>query len=282
MSNLITIDEKNILTTGDPKQVEILAKEKTDEIFSAINGLNKKIKEAKELSSEAENSSDKAGMFDKITNFTTGGLFGKNDTDILRARQRLIIKAQSMTNEAVAELAKLQQEAIKLTQISALFSMHMSQHISHIIAKGFKDRDGHIVKLSEQDTQIANYMLESAQKYAEQEIKREQDIKNINNRLDEKSKLDDEQSQAIQENQNTIAKNKDTLARHSEIFKEFKNNKNILDDEQSKLIEQNAQRIANNAEIIAKIQNQSNIKIYLLCVVNFIISVVAIALHFIK
>ena len=171
------------------------AKDMANKIFVRINELTKSIDEAKALSKQAENvKSDWRPKF----------LGGKSATD---KRSSLNTRVNNQQNKAMSEMNDLIQGCIALTQCSILFAKHMVEEMSIIMVKGFKDKDGDIISLSDSTKEQAQILLTQAQSGLERQRK-------------------------IESNANEISQNKSAISQNRQII-----------DENRKLIEQNQELI---------------------------------------
>ena len=73
--------------------------------------------------------------------------------------------ALGSTNVAVADLSKIVQKAMILSQHSITHSQTMTKTIAEMLKVGLRDVNGRIVQLSDQDREIAEYILESAENF---------------------------------------------------------------------------------------------------------------------
>ena len=79
--------------------------------------------------------------------------------------------ALGSTNVAVADLSKIVQKAMILSQHSMIHSQTMTQTIAEMLKVGLRDVNGRIVQLSDQDREIAEYILESAKSFTKNQEK---------------------------------------------------------------------------------------------------------------
>lgn len=272
-------------------QLEIFAEEKSKFILEKIELSTQKITDAKEAAETAGNMSS--------------GWFGKT-----RKKADATANAVIVTNEAVAEMNELLQESIRFTCLSLSFAQAMSKHMSALIVKGFKNRDGEFIKLSSDSEEQAMYIVHQAEAFAKNQLEVEkkqtaQDSKiddiadkvsdNIN-RLDEKDRLDAEQSEKIQkifgslsekdridveqtqrlEELGALLSNKDLVDKKQEeainVLFEYTKQKDTLDKQQSEEIEK-IKKTSNNKLSIVAIS---------LSVIAIICSIVNIVLLYLK
>ena len=79
--------------------------------------------------------------------------------------------ALGSTNVAVADLSKIVQKAMILSQHSMIHSQTMTETIAEMLKVGLRDVNGRIVQLSDQDREIAEYILESAKSFTKNQEK---------------------------------------------------------------------------------------------------------------
>lgn len=79
--------------------------------------------------------------------------------------------ALGSTNVAVADLSKIVQKAMILSQHSMIHSQTMTETISKMLSVGLQDVNGRIVQLSDQDREIAEYILKSAESFTKNQEK---------------------------------------------------------------------------------------------------------------
>ena len=79
--------------------------------------------------------------------------------------------ALGSTNVAVADLSKVVQKAMILSQHSMIHSQTMTETISKMLSVGLQDVNGRIVQLSDQDREIAEYILKSAESFTKNQEK---------------------------------------------------------------------------------------------------------------
>ena len=79
--------------------------------------------------------------------------------------------ALGSTNVAVADLSKIVQKAMILSQHSMIHSQTMTETIAEMLKVGLRDVNGRIVQLSDQDREIAEYILKSAESFTKNQEK---------------------------------------------------------------------------------------------------------------
>lgn len=93
--------------------------------------------------------------------------------------------ALGSTNVAVADLSKIVQKAMILSQHSITHSQTMTKTIAEMLKVGLRDVNGRIVQLSDQDREIAEYILESAESFTKDQEKIAGEFKNTADQVDE-------------------------------------------------------------------------------------------------
>ena len=93
--------------------------------------------------------------------------------------------ALGSTNVAVADLSKIVQKAMILSQHSMIHSQTMTETIAEMLKVGLRDVNGRIVQLSDQDREIAEYILESAESFTKDQEKIAGEFKNTADQVDE-------------------------------------------------------------------------------------------------
>ena len=154
-STAVTTDDL-ILTHDLPIEINDIstlnnAKQKAVEIYTRINSVSERIKEAKEDAEDASNMD--VGMFGKTSKKATA-----------------TSKALVRTNEAIAEMNDLIQEAIVFTKSSIEYSTIMMQAMSRMVEHGFKNTNGEIVELNESGTEFAEIIMSQADEYTNRHL----------------------------------------------------------------------------------------------------------------
>lgn len=93
--------------------------------------------------------------------------------------------ALGSTNVAVADLSKIVQKAMILSQHSMIHSQTMTQTIAEMLKVGLRDVNGRIVQLSDQDREIAEYILESAENFTKNQEDIATEFGKTSDRVDE-------------------------------------------------------------------------------------------------
>lgn len=138
----VEINDQNIIDN---------AKNKAVEIFTRIESVSVRIAEAKKGAEVARDM--KTGFF--------GGT-GKKATATSNALVR--------TNEAIAEMNDLIQEAILFTKSSIEYSTIMMQAMSKMVEHGFKNANGEILELNESGTEFAEIIMSQADEYTNRHL----------------------------------------------------------------------------------------------------------------
>lgn len=145
------------------EELSSLADQKAQEIFENISKIQEKIEYAKTLTAEAKKAGTDLGSF-------VFGLFGKTKTE---KQTELNTKAISQHNEALEEMNNLIQESVFLTKGSMFFAKKMVEAMSLMMVGGFKDKDGKIIELSEEQKKHANIILQEAKNFVKQQMELE-------------------------------------------------------------------------------------------------------------
>lgn len=182
------------------------AETKSKEILILIQQSCEKVKDAKRDAKEAEKM--------KI------GWFGRS-----KAKTDAVASALLKTNEAVAELANLQKEAITFTCVSVEFAHVMHQTMARMMAAGFRDANGNIRELDENTQEFAQHILDEAERFVKNQKAVENELnkqgESINavtkiaednrRRLAEKDDLDKKQEECIAANRKSIDENHEAI-----------------------------------------------------------------------
>lgn len=211
------------------------AKDTANKIFVRINELTKSIDEAKALSKEAQ--SVKTDLRHRLS----GGLLGESDTD---KRSKLNARVNIQQNNAISEMSDLIKGCINLTQCSFLFAEYMVEEMSIIMVKGFKDKDGDIISISDSTKEQAQILLAEAQSSLERQRKIESN------------------ASAISENKESISQNKSAINQNTQII-----------GENRKLIEQ-------NQELIKKLKLKSGASGLYIGILALLLAIINLCLHF--
>jgi hypothetical protein len=165
---------RNELTRTDiaPSELQRLAEEKSEEILQKIYITIKRIEEAKQ---EAE-----------LANAMKSGWFGKT-----REKVDVTAKAVVATNSAIQEMNSLVQESIRFTCSSIQFAQVMHKTMAYMMVNGFKDANGQITQLSSDSNEVAQFILDEADYFVTKQTE-------VQQRLDEKDKVDEEQNQRLE------------------------------------------------------------------------------------
>ncbi|MEO9655500.1 hypothetical protein [Marinomonas sp.] len=223
------------------------AKSKAIEIYEHIERVSQRIQEAKTDAEYAQNM--KVGFFGKT---------GKKATATSNALVR--------TNEAIAEMNDLIQEAIIFTKSSIEYSTIMMQAMSKMVEHGFKNANGEIIELNESGEEFAEIILSQADEYTNRhlqlvELQKEQklgldNVQKISDLKDAEltqqiSELRNQSDQSDQEIQALIHLKTSEILRKSDQNDEEQLQKiNTLNDESKKIKElSNANDLRHDDEI---------------------------------
>ncbi|OBV28389.1 hypothetical protein BKN38_02640 [Helicobacter sp. CLO-3] len=148
----------------------------------------------------------------------------------INAKVNKCIEVDKLQNEAIFDIATIQQHVIRLVKSRYDRSYKISDILKKMISDGIKNTNGEIVVLNGKAAEIAKFALETAESCE----RSEEAINFIENRLDEKDTLDAKQSQQIQENIKDI----EQLEKEKQRIQKQLDEKQALDKEQSRNIEQ--------------------------------------------
>ena len=261
-SELQKLDElKNMLeiNKNDEKSIQVIVENTAKNILSNIVQVTEKIQDAKELVRDSENcESDWKNIFSL-------GVFGQSKTD---KRAELNTRAISQQNEAMTEMNKLIQESLKLICCSIFFAKSMIETMSSMMVGGFKDTNGKTIALSEDQEKHANIILQQAKNFVEhqeqyelRQEKQEQEIK--------------QNKQSIEQNRQDISQNAAAISHHTEQFGEYLGKYELRQESQELAIQTLQQDVS-------LLKAYSNKKAFYFSIIAIIISIVSIALQFIK
>lgn len=93
--------------------------------------------------------------------------------------------ALGSTNVAVADLSKIVQKAMIMSQHSMTHSQTMTQTIAEMLKVGLRDVNGQIVQLSDQDREIAEYILKCADNFTKNQKDIATEFGKTSDRVDE-------------------------------------------------------------------------------------------------
>ena len=236
MGNELTLTKREIerISKLDNNALTKFAKEKAALILTRVSELSDRIDEAK--------SAAKAAKRIKTGLLHWGGTRRKAD---------MSADALTRTNEALAELAAVQQESIMFTCISTRFARVMHQTMAKMMANGFRDTNGNLRELDGNSQEFAQHILDAAEdftrKQAEVELSQQKQSERIDKveglaednrrRLAEKDSLDEKQDKGIAEAMALARGNRERLGR-----------KDKLDADQDQAIERNRKEILTNRE----------------------------------
>ena len=210
-----------------------LVNKKSAEILSKVENVSRRIETSKKKAKEA----------------------GDMKTGLFKTRKKVNATADALvsTDEAVAEMNTLIQESIQFTCTSIEFSTAMHQSMAKMIAEGFKDSNGEIVKLNKTGEEYVNLIISEAEDFTIKQLEVEklqaeqaERIKKIKSRSDQRdTELEDAIKKLKMESDKKDAK----------IEKHIKNKTaEILSLSESKDI-QHDQQIGNLQKLSAKILN---------------------------
>ncbi|HEB9345149.1 TPA: hypothetical protein RZK20_001701 [Campylobacter coli] len=276
------------------KEMDMFVIQKTNEIANRLNNLQRVVTKAKERNRQAETldtSSDLKNMF-------SFGMLGKSKTDKIKDRQDLIIEAQAASNEAMVEINDIVQATIVFNCYSLEFAKKMVQAMGVVVSDGIKGANGNIEYLSKETQESLEIIMDGTSNFIKKQEKIEQQanenkqyIQELSFKVRQKDELDKEQSEHIKNleiamlkkddlddrQDRDILENTEKINLNAKAIYDLKlktNQKDLLDSEQDKKIDEISSVIMKSTkELEDKIKNQ-NIKIYLLFVINLMISVI--------
>jgi hypothetical protein len=200
-----------------PKKLKEIAEIKSAEILLKIDESTRKITEAKENAVFAKEM--KAGPFGKT-----------------KKKLDAISSAMVMTTDALAQMNNLIQESIHFTCSSVKFAQVMHKTMAHMMVNGFKDANGNIQRLSDDSKEAVNEIIEEAEDFVRKQLEVERKQTSLENKLNEKSKVDSEQDMKIESLQVLIVGEQSVNKRHEQSIKTIIKNmkqKESLDKMQS-------------------------------------------------
>ena len=123
------------------------------------------VKSIKETHTKIQNSREKAKQIEKEKGLFKGA-----------KRDQILADALIETNQVVDELAKIQQEAIRLTCTSAKMAQKMIAALAYISANGISDANGQIETLAEEQIKSIDTIIKAADDYNIQQTERDEEI----------------------------------------------------------------------------------------------------------
>jgi len=144
-------------------------------IVQRITQCNDRIDESKAMTEEAQNLQRNFLEFD--------GPYAKRQIVLMN-------KAKLISDEAIRDLADIQQESIALTCASAKHASDMHKALSYLCVNGIKGVDGRIIELSCSTEDAINTIIDSAENFVRDNEQREAkigELQNINKRNSEEN-----------------------------------------------------------------------------------------------
>ena len=157
--------------TTDVAKIEQEIEQETKDMMTQIMSINKSIDHSKYVV---------GGLKDKEHSWLAK-LTGKAKDEKIAD----LAVALGSTNVAVADLSKIVQKAMILSQHSMIHSQTMTQTIAEMLKVGLRDVNGRIVQLSDQDREIAEYILESAENFTKNQEDIATEFGKTSDRVDE-------------------------------------------------------------------------------------------------
>ena len=152
------------------KTTEVAIEKETKDIMNQIVSINKSIDHSKYMV---------GGLKDKEHSWLAK-LTGKAKDEKIAD----LAVALGSTNVAVADLSKVVQKAMILSQHSVIHSQTMADTISNMLRVGLQDANGRIVQLSDQDREIAKYILKSAESFTKNQKEIATEFSKTSNQVD--------------------------------------------------------------------------------------------------
>lgn len=152
------------------KTTEVAIEKETKDIMNQIVSINKSIDHSKYMV---------GGLKDKEHSWLAK-LTGKAKDEKIAD----LAVALGSTNVAVADLSKVVQKAMILSQHSMIHSQTMADTIGKMLSEGLQDANGRIVQLSDQDREIAKYILKSAESFTKNQKEIATEFSKTSNQVD--------------------------------------------------------------------------------------------------
>lgn len=218
-------------------------------------------------------------ILEKINNSTASIQRAKDATDYARdnsnfhwfnrTRKKAEYTANALvdTTAAVDELSNLVQESVRFTCVSIGFAKTMSKYIMQLLSSGFEDSNGNFIKLSDDATKQAQFIVEQADDFAQKQLAVEEKqatqdkkiqsanvaidnnkkrITSLSEHLDKKDVLDAQQSESIQKNTKRLEEKDRIDAEQTKRLDELSmllGNKDAIDERQEEAIKKNKDAI---------------------------------------
>jgi len=268
---------QNKLTVSPPSQKELkkLASETTQNILMKIKECSESIAEAKDAADDARNR--------KI------GFLGFGSKKKINATSEALVQ----TNKAISEMNNVIQESIKFSCVSYVFAEIMRDTLQIMIAQGFKDTNGRLVRLNENGIEAAELVLQETESFAQRQKQQEMQLLNLQEGIEKNKEI-------IMENANKIAEHNDLLE-HARLSRQRIHIKNeeqdkileharlsrqrihIKNEEQDQLIRQAEQKIEMLTARIEGLEKISSkgivISISIIAILSFIMGVLSLLLQ---
>lgn len=223
------------MVAGDPQALQKAVKSHIVEIFSMIEQQTRRIEKAQSFAQEANNISQKDTWVNWLKQRVPGSILGIN---IEKERAILMGEALVATNEAVAETNKLIQRLVVFICGQIEYARLMATTMAGILTKGFEDKDGHIIRLSEHAKEVTQILIQQAQDYIQKETIYEERQKN--------------QEKDIEENRFLIEENTEKL---NKIFSVLDDKSNI-DERQEQRLDSIQEALERKREVDSKQEEQ--------------------------
>ncbi len=186
-----TLDLKRdlaLISKMSESELKQYASLKARQILEKLANLNKKIDDAKELANGAQGHKS--------------GWFGKTAAKVDATAYALV-----QTNEALDELAQVQQNTLLYVCLSTRFAAVMIEAIAELVANGFTNTNGNVQEIDENTKIFARTIMSTANEFIRKQMAVDVRIDDNKRRLDRKDDLDEKQSTDIANNKRLIDEN---------------------------------------------------------------------------
>jgi predicted RNase H-like nuclease (RuvC/YqgF family) len=143
-------------------------------------------------------------------------------------------EALVQTNKALVEMNNVVQESIKFTCVSYAFAEIMRDTLQIMIAKGFKNTDGRLVKLNDNGREAAELVLQETESFARRQREQEAQLTNLKSDITQNAENISKNAEKIGKNVSKINKNKNNIGINATNIEQLQN-----------LLQENIDRIEN-------------------------------------
>jgi len=234
-----------------------MASEISRNILEKIHSCSESIAEAKEAAEDAKNR--------KV------GIFGIGSKKKLNATAEALVQ----TNEAVAEMNNVVQESIKFTCVSYYFAEIMRDTLQMMIANGFTDTNGRIMRLNDNGREAAELVLQETESFAQRQKEQETRLSKLNDGITENAKRIDEHEDKLEHARLSRQKMHIKDEEHDRLLEQAKQEREFLKDE--------IKRLEQRVEKLEKISNKTLIVVLIiLTALSLSIGFISLFLHIIN